>query len=174
MAFCSLRSPILANYILPLKWALCTIWNIDMNEADHYKALEKMYAAAPINQLYKPVMVVSEGTAEIEIELSEQYHHSGGGVHGSVYFKMLDDAAFFACNSYEQEVFVLTTTFTTYLTRPVSEGKLKAIGKVVNKNKTQFIAEAIVYDSDENEVGRGNGIFVRSKFPLEQAAGYSA
>jgi len=144
-----------------------------MNDANHFTALENMYAAAPINQIYNPVMTVSEGEAEIEIELSEKFHHSGGGVHGSVYFKMLDDAAFFASNSYEKDVFVLTTSFTTYLTRPVSQGKLKAIGKVVNKNRTQFIAESVVYDSDGNEVGRGNGVFVRSKLPLVQAAGYA-
>jgi len=144
-----------------------------MDNAQHFTALENMYAAAPINQIYNPVMTVSEGEAEIEIELFEKFHHSGGGVHGSVYFKMLDDAAFFASNSYEKDVFVLTTSFTTYLTRPVSTGKLKAIGKVVNKNRTQFIAESVVYDSDGNEVGRGNGVFVRSKLPLVQAAGYA-
>ncbi len=144
-----------------------------MSDINHFRSLENMYAAAPINQIYNPTMTVSEGTAEIEIELSEKYHHSGGGVHGSVYFKMLDDAAFFASNSYEKDVFVLTTSFTTYLTRPVSQGKLKAVGKVVNKNKSQFIAEAVVYDSKGNEIGRGNGVFVRSKIPLIQAAGYS-
>ena len=143
-----------------------------MNEKDHYKALENMYAAAPINEIYNPVMTVSEGEAEIEIALSEKYHHSAGGVHGSVYFKMLDDAAFFASNSFERDVFVLTTSFTTYITRPVSEGSLKAIGKVVNKNKTQFIAESVVYDSKGNEIGRGNGDFVRSKLPLVEAKGY--
>jgi len=143
-----------------------------MKEVSHFKALENMYAAAPINEIYKPIMTVSEGEAEIEILLSEKYHHSAGGVHGSVYFKMLDDAAFFASNSYEREVFVLTTSFTTYITRPVSEGKLKAIGKVVNKNKTQFIAESVVYDSKGNEIGRGNGVFVRSKLPLVEAKGY--
>lgn len=133
-----------------------------------------MYAAAPINRIYEPTMTVSEGVAEVEIELSEKYHHSGAAVHGSVYFKMLDDAAFFASNSYETEVFVVTTSFTTYLTRPVSEGSLKAVGKVVHKNKTQFIAESVVYDSNGTEVGRGNGVFVRSKISLSQARGYSA
>ncbi len=141
---------------------------------DHFRALENMYAAAPINQIYEPTMTVSEGAAEIEIELSDQYHHSGGAVHGAVYFKMLDDAAFFASNSYETEMFVVTTSFTTYLTRPVSEGRLKAVGKVVNRNKTQFIAESVVYDSKGNQVGRGNGVFVRSKTPLRQARGYGA
>jgi uncharacterized protein (TIGR00369 family) len=117
-------------------------------------------------------MVVSKGRAVIKIELSSQFHHSAGGVHGSVYFKMLDDAAFFAANSLETDYFVLTTSFTTYLTRPVVEGKLKAIGTVVYQNKSQFIAEAIVYDSKDREVGRGNGIFVRSKQLLIDAKGY--
>jgi uncharacterized protein (TIGR00369 family) len=139
----------------------------------HIKALKNMYAAAPINQIYQPSIEISAGQAIIEIELSARFHHSAGAVHGSVYFKLLDDAAFFAAQSFEHEVFVLTTSFTTYLTRPVSSGKLKAIGRVVNKNKTQFIAEAVVCDEQGNEVGRGNGIIVRGKFPLVQASGYS-
>ncbi|MGB2427754.1 MAG: PaaI family thioesterase, partial [Alteromonas sp.] len=74
------------------------------------------------NSTFKPTMTVEEGKATISIVLSENYHHSAGGVHGSVYFKMLDDAAFFAANSLETDVFVLTTSFTTYITRPVASG----------------------------------------------------
>jgi len=139
----------------------------------HFKKLISMYAAAPVNALYNPIMQVSEGGAIIEIELSEKYHHSAGGVHGSVYFKMLDDSAFFAANSLEENFFVLTTSFTTYITRPVASGKMKAIAKVVNSNNTQFIVESVVYDSKDREIGRGNGIFVKGKFPLLDAAGYA-
>lgn len=144
-----------------------------MTDMKHYNSLENMYAAAPINQIYRPTMKVSEGRADIEMELSENFYHAGGAVHGSVYFKMLDDAAWFAANSCELEYFVLTTSFTTYLTRPVSEGRLKAVGKVVSENKTQFIAESVVYDSNNKEIGRGNGIFVRSKKSLTDAMGYA-
>ena len=143
-----------------------------MNLEEHYRKLESMYAAAPINNFFLPKITVSEGESIIEIEITEKLHHAAGGVHGSVYFKMLDDAAFFAANSLEKEVFVLTTSFTTYLTRPVSEGKMKSIGKVVNKNKTQFIAESIVYDSKGNEIGRGSGVFMRSKKLLSETKGY--
>ena len=143
-----------------------------MEHDKHYRSLESMYAAAPINEFYKPIMVVSEGEATIEIELSEKHHHSAGGVHGSVYFKMLDDSAFFAANSLEFETFVLTSSFTTYLTRPVAFGTMKAVGRVVNSTKTQFIAESIVYDAKGNEIARGNGIFVRGRTLLTDAAGY--
>ena len=139
----------------------------------HFRALEAMYQAAPINAFYQPTMTVAEGEANIAIELSDKYHHAAGAVHGSVYFKMLDDAAFFAANSLETDFFVLTTSFTTYLTRPVSQGRLNAVGKVVNRNNSQFIAEAVVYDELGHEIGRGNGIFVRSKMPLDSASGYN-
>jgi uncharacterized protein (TIGR00369 family) len=145
-----------------------------MNKEKHFRCLESMYAAAPINEYYKPIMEVGEGEATIEIEISEKYFHAAGAVHGSVYFKMLDDAAFFAANSLETEFFVLTTSFTTYFTRPVSSGTLRSVGRVVNFNRTQFISESIVYDSKGNEMGRGNGIFVRSKFPLKKVTGYIA
>ncbi len=139
----------------------------------HYEALRRMYLAAPINQIYPPKIEVSEGRARIDIEVGPQFHHSAGGVHGSVYFKLLDDAAFFAANSLETEVFVLTTSFTTYLTRPVAAGTMWAEGKVVNQNRSQWIVEAVVYDEANRELGRGSGIFVRSKNPLTSALGYS-
>ena len=144
-----------------------------MNAEEHYRKLENLYASAPINAFFLPAMYVSEGHTEIEIEVSEKLFHAAHAVHGSVYFKMLDDAAFFAANSLEHDVFVLTTAFTTYLTRPVSSGKMRSVGKVVNRNKTQFIAEAVLYDSNDNEVGRGNGIFVRSNIKLCADVGYA-
>lgn len=143
-----------------------------MTTKQHYRCLESMYQAAPINKLYPPVMTVSEGEAVIEIELTPDYFHSAGAVHGSVYFKVLDDSAFFAANSLEEDVFVLTSSFTTYITRPVSSGTMRAVGKVVNKNRSQWVVESVVFDSEDREIARGNGIFVRSKVLLKDAAGY--
>ena len=145
-----------------------------MNKDRHFIALENMYLAAPINTFYKPRINVSEGQSEIEIELNESYFHAAGAVHGSVYFKMLDDSAFFAANSLEREVFVLTTSFTIYLTHPVSFGSMRAIGKVVNSTKSQFIRESIAYNSEGKEIARGSGVFVRGKIKLADALGYKA
>ena len=145
-----------------------------MEQQEHFRRLERMYAAAPINTFFEPRIEVRDGEAEIEIELSEKFHHAAGAVHGSVYFKMLDDAAFFAANSLEQRVFVLTVSFTTYITRPVSKGTLRSVGRVVQHGKKQLLAESVVYDSVHNEVGRGSGIFLAGKWPLAEALGYSA
>jgi len=143
-----------------------------MSKDKHFVALENMYLAAPINTIYKPRILVSEGHSEIEIALNEGYFHAAGAVHGSVYFKMLDDSAFFAANSLEREVFVLTNSFTIYLTRPVSSGTMRAVGKVVDTTKSQFIAESVAYNSEGKEIARGSGVFVKSKIKLTDAVGY--
>ncbi len=144
-----------------------------MTDQAHFTALERMYAAAPINRIFKPEMTVSLGQAKIRIRLTPDFHHAAHAVHGSVYFKMLDDAAFFAANSLETKVFVLTASFTTYLTRPVVEGHLVSRGKVVHESRNQFIAESVVYDDLNREIGRGNGIFVKGRHALTDAMGYS-
>lgn len=144
-----------------------------MTEQSHWRGLERCYVAAPINSIYHPRITIAEGVSEIEIDLPERLHHAAGAVHGSVYFKMLDDAAFFAANSMEPDVFMLTTSFTTYLTRPVSEGVMRAEGRLVNQNRSQMVAESVVYNADGREIGRGSGLFVRSKVLLRDVPGYS-
>ncbi|MFL0804127.1 MAG: PaaI family thioesterase [Agarilytica sp.] len=143
-----------------------------MSNEDHYRRLERMYDSSPINTFFNPTLVVEEGYSTIDMMVEEKFFHAAHAVHGAVYFKMLDDAAWFAVNSLEPQFFVLTSSFTTYLTRPISQGKMTAIGEVVHFNRTQFIAEAVVYDEDEEEIARANGIFVRSTMRLEDTAGY--
>ncbi len=144
-----------------------------MNNEVHYRALENMYLSAPINEIFKPFIRVSHESAEIEIAVNEKLFHAARAVHGSVYFKMLDDAAYFAANSIEKDSFVLTVSFSIYLTRPISGGRMRSIGKVINKTVKQITAEAIVYDGEGREIGRGNGSFVRGKIPLIDTMGYS-
>lgn len=143
-----------------------------MNQAEHFRSLVSMYDAAPINKLFLPSLVLSEGVAEITLAVKECFLQSAGSLHGSVFFKILDEAASFAAYSIEPEFFMVTSSFVTYITRPVSKGILRGVGKVVNKTGSQCLAEAVVYDGDNVEVARGNGIFVRSKLPFVKAMGY--
>ena len=145
-----------------------------MGDESHYRALENMYLAAPINRFYKPKIIVSYEKAEIEIKVTEEMFHSAGAVHGSVYFKMLDDAAFFAANSIVLDFFVLTTSFTVYLTKPISSGLMRSVGHVVSRTRSRIIAESIVYNENGDEIGRGIGGFVKGKLPLNDAMGYEA
>jgi len=131
-----------------------------------------MYLAAPINTFFRPSIAIMEGGTEIEIEVREAFFHTAGAVHGAAYFKVLDDAAFFAANSLVQEVFVLTKSFTVHFTRPVTQGIMRAVGRVVEERTRQISAEAVVYDSSKREIGRGSGIFVPSRISLTSIPAY--
>ena len=147
--------------------------SLNEDKAGHYRKLERMYLSAPLNDFFRPTIEVERGRAVITNPIRRELFHAAGAVHGSVYFKVLDDASWFAVNSLVTDVFVLTTAFTTYLTRPVTSGTLTAIGEVVNEGRTQWLAESVVYDDEDQEVGRGSGTFVRSRSPLTPEIGYS-
>ena len=141
-------------------------------KTDHYRKLEQMYLAAPINAFYSPTIWISHGEAEITIPVKAEFFHAADAVHGSVYFKLLDDAAFFAVNSLIEDYFALTASFTTYLLRPISEGTMKATGKVVWSGGKSYLAESVVVDSEGRDIARGSGNFVASKIKLTGDMGY--
>lgn len=142
-----------------------------MNET-HFRKLERMYQRAPINEDEGTTLTVSEGAATLDAPISSESYHPLGAVHGAVYFKALDDAAFFAANSLVKDVFVLTTNFNLHLERPVSEGTIHAEGRVVNDNPNQLIAEAVAHDDAGNELARGSGTFQKSSAELTADIGY--
>jgi len=132
-----------------------------------------MMHSAPIVKLVGARVSIGAGTAEITVPVDEKLFHAAGSLHGAVYFLALDNAAFFAANSMVEDVFVLTVSFTMYLMRPVSGGTVRAFGRVVNSTRTQFIAESVLYDSEDREIARGSGIFVRSRIRLTPEIGYA-
>jgi uncharacterized protein (TIGR00369 family) len=139
----------------------------------HYRALESLYRHAPINGYFDSVLEVAEaGVARIRFEVAPQNFHAAGAAHGTVYFKMLDDAAFYACNSLVSDRFLLTTAFNLNLTRPLREGPAVAEGRWVSGKRRVFVAEARLIDAEGEEVARGTGTFMRSHIPLSGLAGY--
>jgi uncharacterized protein (TIGR00369 family) len=141
----------------------------------HFRALEALYAAAPINDLFvSRLEIVEAGRTRIEFELSPRLYHAAGAAHGTVYFKMLDDAAFYAANSLVEDMFVLTTAFNIFLTRPVREGRLIAEGRWLSGRRRVLIAESRLFDPEGEEVGRGTGTFMRSRIELAGLDAYAA
>lgn len=141
---------------------------------NHFKKLENMYYSGPINrEIYLGVQLnVSLEKAEIIQQIEPKYFHAGQSLHGSVYFKLLDDAAYFAVQSIITDAFVYTTTFNIQILRPVKTGSVKAIGKVTFKSKNLYIADAVLYDHKNREVARGSGTFMKSQLPLDDKLGY--
>src|SRR5690606_19223454 len=139
----------------------------------HYRALEALYASAPINRLFRSRLeIAGEGHARIRFTIDERLHHAAGAAHGTVYFKMLDDAAFYAANSMVSDRFLLTTAFNLHFTKPVRGGEVLAEGRWVSGRRRIFVAEARLIDSEGDEIGRGTGTFARSHIALAGLPGY--
>ena len=134
---------------------------------DHYRKLERLYAAAPISQWYGATIVIGDGRAEVRFPIKSEFYHAAHAVHGSVYFRALDDSAFFAVNSRVLDVMVLTVSFTVHFTRPVTSGMLRAEGRLVHAGGRLFVAESSLFDDEGNILGHGSGVFTRSSIPLD-------
>lgn len=140
----------------------------------HFRALERLYAAAPINHLFESrLSIMEEGRSRLEFNITEQVYHAAGAAHGTIYFKMLDDAAFYAANTLVTDRFLLTTSFNLHFTKPVRAGKVIAEGKWVSGRRRVFVAESRLIDEEGDEIGRGTGTFMRSHIALSGLPGYS-
>ncbi len=140
----------------------------------HWRSLEGLYRSAPVNQLFpSELKVTAEGAAQISFTVDESCFHAAGAAHGTIYFKMLDDAAFYAANTLVTDRFLLTTSFNLHFSRPVRKGKLIAEGRWISGRRRVFVAESRLIDKDGEEVGRGTGTFMRSHIALSSLAGYS-
>lgn len=139
----------------------------------HYRALESLYASAPVNALFNSRLeVLEEGRARIRFTVDERVHHAAGAAHGTIYFKMLDDAAFYAANSMVSDRFLLTTGFNLHFTKPIRAGEVFAEGRWISGRRRVFIAESHLIDSTGEEIGRGTGTFMRSRIALSGLPGY--
>ena len=143
-------------------------------DQEHFDKLERMYLQANVNtRIFDTTTIqISKGQAEIGLDISEKYFHALGAIHGAVYFKLLDDASFFAVSSVVEDAFVLTTSFHINLIRPVNKGRIKAIGKVKFRSKNLFVAEATLYNEMGTEIAFGTGNFARSHIALTEKIGY--
>lgn len=140
----------------------------------HHRALERLYASAPINDLFRSELTIpEEGRSQIRFAITEEVFHAAGAAHGTIYFKMLDDAAFYAANTLATDRFLLTTSFNLHFTKPVRSGEVVAEGRWISGRKRVFVAESRLIDAEGDEIGRGTGTFMRSRIALSSLPGYS-
>lgn len=110
----------------------------------------------------RPELTVSDGGATVRLEIRPDMFHAMNAVHGAFYFKLLDDAAFFAANSVVTDTFVLTVSFNVQFLRPIAAGVLLAEGRL-RKNGSLLFADSVLTDGDGSELARGAGVFARGR-----------
>ena len=140
----------------------------DYDDINHFKRLEKIYLNANFNKyLYSNTeIIVEKNNAEIKMPIKIEYFHALNAIHGSVYFKMLDDAAFFAAQSIVEDYMLLTASFNINFKMPVSTGFITAKGRLKSFSKKEFIAESTLFNANDEIVAFGHGIFKKSKISI--------
>ena len=140
---------------------------------DHFERLMQMYHRAPVHDFYEGIQIsVSGKKAEISLPIDRRYYHAGNTIHGSVYFKLLDDACYFACQSVVTDFFLLTSSFHIHLLRPVSSGIITAVGKADFVSMNLCTASAELFNEKGKLVGSGQGQFMKSKLKLGDVEAY--
>ncbi len=138
----------------------------------HFRRLESMYQAAPVNAFLSYSISVSQGACRIETCVDGRFFHSGGGLHGGVYFKLLDDAAFFAANSLNRDVLLATVQFSVHFVRALNRGPIVVMGEVLQKTRHLITAESKLYDYKERLAAKGSGCFSVTQKKLADTLGY--
>lgn len=146
----------------------------DAGAAFHHRALERLYTGAPINRLFRSELTIEgAGRARIGFAVTHDTFHAAGAAHGALYFKMLDDAAFYAANTLVTDRFLLTTSFNLNFTRPVRGGRVIAHGRWISGRRRVLVAESWLTGEDGEMIGRGTGTFMRSHIALSGLPGYA-
>lgn len=144
-------------------------------EEAHFRGLESLYRSAPINRQYQSQLAITgPGRSVIDFTVDKGSFHAANAAHGTIYFKMLDDAAFYAANSLISDRFLLTTAFNLHFTKPMRGGAAKAEGRWISGKRRVLVAEARIIDAEGEECARGTGTFLRSHIALSGLAGYRA
>jgi uncharacterized protein (TIGR00369 family) len=139
----------------------------------HHRRLENAYHAAVIHERIPMRLEVRDGAARVHFTATTDFHHAARSTHGSLCFKMLDDAAFFAVASREAERFWPTARFEVEFLRPVGTGPLVAEGRIVEMDRRRAEAAAEVRDEDGTVVARGSGTFARGRARWADADSYA-
>ncbi len=132
-----------------------------------------MFHAAPIQEMLSgAAMKVEARKATYKLSIKKGYFHAAEALHGAIYFKLLDDAAYFAAASLEDTYFLLTKSYTIHFKRPVEVDQLTAIGEVISEENGVIVSRSLITNSAGKMVAEGKGEFVRSKKLLIDQVGY--
>jgi len=143
-----------------------------MNE-HHAHKLAQLFLHAPIQAGFPGIQIhLAPGSCSILAPVRPEHFHGGMALHGSVYFKMLDDAAYFACATLSPDHFLVTASFEIRLLQPVTAGILTATGTCTAHNSRMLKAAAVLRDEARTIVAEGSGTFVPTATKWDMLTGY--
>lgn len=112
-------------------------------------------------------MTISNGTADLTMSLGTEYEQALGSVHGMIFFKVVDETAFYAAQSLVPDVWLTTASVHMNITGPLSSGStVAAHAQVLHQTRSSFIVESRVTNAAGDLVAQATVTMVRTKQPL--------
>jgi uncharacterized protein (TIGR00369 family) len=97
------------------------------------------------------------GRVVIELEAGPQHRHGGGVVQGGIITQIADAAMGMSLATLQEDgMWNTTIELKINFLRPVVDGRLRAVGRVVEMKQTLLFSEADVLDDQERLVARAS------------------
>jgi uncharacterized protein (TIGR00369 family) len=114
---------------------------------------------------------VEPGRVVVELDVHAGHRHEGGVVQGGVITQIADAAMGMSLMTLQEDGQAnITIELKINFIRPVTEGRLRAIGRVVEVRSTLLFSEADVLDDRERLVARASSTCMAVERPQRQPA----
>jgi uncharacterized protein (TIGR00369 family) len=114
---------------------------------------------------------VEPGRVVVELDVHAGHRHEGGVVQGGVITQIADAAMGMSLMTLQKDGLAnITIELKINFIRPVTEGRLRAIGRVVEMRSTLLFSEADVRDDRERLVARASSTCMAIERPQRQLA----
>lgn len=127
---------------------------------NNFKRAEALLAARPdgwMETLGARIVEAEPGRVVLELVAGPQHRHGGGVVQGGVITQIADAAMGMSLATLQQDgLWNTTIELKINFLRPVVEGRLRAVGRVVEMRQTLLFSEADVVDDRDRLVARAS------------------
>ncbi len=124
------------------------------------KRAQAMLAAEPagwMETLGARITEAEPGRVVLELETGPQHRHGGGVVQGGVITQIADAAMGMSLGTLQEDgLWNTTIELKINFLRPVIEGRLRAVGRVIEMKQTLYFSEADVVDEKGRLIARAS------------------
>jgi len=128
-----------------------------VKNVDRSRAMIAAEPAGWMETLGARIAEAEPGRVVLELETGPQHRHGGGVVQGGVITQIADAAMGMSLGTLQEDgLWNTTIELKINFLRPVIDGRLRAIGRVVEMKQTLFFSEADVIDDRGRLIARAS------------------
>ena len=125
------------------------------------------YLDHPMHKDLRLNLTYKKGVAKLVLDVMPQNLNLVGILHGSFFFKLMDDACFFSIMTINNVLFVATSNFSVTYFRPVLKGKITATASVIESSDFKYFCQCIIVNEFDDKIASGSGTFIKPKKTID-------